>query len=365
LRSYIAKCLKDKASDIESNPASSREAAFQLAFCYQVGFGVRKDDERSQAFLSQSLRQHEELNLEINRAKEEFMSLPFQESFRRLSYQGYIKWDLAEYYLEKKLLDNIEAEYRREIADIESTTLGEIPHITSILKLMLSSVLENQGRWKEAEELGVQVVETVKRAFGQESPGTLTSMGNLASAYRNQGRWKEAEELEVQVMETRKRVLGQEHPDTLASMTNLASTYRNQGRWKEAEELEVQVMETMKRVLGQEHPSTLASMGNLASTYRNQGRWKEAEELEVQVMETRKRVLGQEHPNTLNSMANLASTLKSQGRNGEAMELMTNCVQLSTQKLGANHPNTKACARILKMWTTPSPLTRFFRFLKG
>jgi len=36
--------------------------------------------------------------------------------------------------------------------------------------------------------------------------------------YRNQGRWKEAEELEVLVMETTKRVLGEEHPDSLTSM---------------------------------------------------------------------------------------------------------------------------------------------------
>jgi hypothetical protein len=69
-------------------------------------------------------------------------------------------------------------------------------------------------------------------------------MANLASTYRNQGRWKEAEELEVQVMETRKRVLGQGHPSTLSSMGNLALIYRNQGRWKEVEVLEMQVMET-------------------------------------------------------------------------------------------------------------------------
>ncbi len=65
-------------------------------------------------------------------------------------------------------------------------------------------------------------------------------MANLASTYRNQGRWTQAKELEVQVMETRKRVLGAEHPDTLTSKVNLASTYRNQGRWTQAEELEVQ-----------------------------------------------------------------------------------------------------------------------------
>ena len=51
--------------------------------------------------------------------------------------------------------------------------------------------------------------------------------GNLASTYWNQGRWKEAENLGVQVMEMRKTVLGQEYPSTLISMANLASTYMN------------------------------------------------------------------------------------------------------------------------------------------
>ena len=67
----------------------------------------------------------------------------------------------------------------------------------------------------------------------------------------NQGRWKEAEELNVQVTETSSRVLGQEHPDTLTSVGNLATTYMNQGQWKQAEELNVQVTETSSRVLGQ------------------------------------------------------------------------------------------------------------------
>jgi hypothetical protein len=49
-------------------------------------------------------------------------------------------------------------------------------------------------------------------------------------ALYNDGWWKEAEELEVQVTETFKRVLGEEHPDTLTSMANLALTYRDQGR---------------------------------------------------------------------------------------------------------------------------------------
>ena len=75
-------------------------------------------------------------------------------------------------------------------------------------------------------------------------PDTLASMNNLAMTYSKQGRWKEAEGLFVQVMETGKRVLGQEHPHTLISMNNLASTLRKQDRWKKVEELEVQLIET-------------------------------------------------------------------------------------------------------------------------
>jgi Tetratricopeptide repeat len=109
--------------------------------------------------------------------------------------------------------------------------------------------------------------EDEKEGAWEEHPDTLTSMANLASTYRNQGRWKEAEELEVQLMKTSKRVLGAEHPNTLTSMANLASTYRKQDRWKEAEELKVQMIEMRKRVLGEKHPATLTSMVNLASTY--------------------------------------------------------------------------------------------------
>ena len=127
----------------------------------------------------------------------------------------------------------------------------------------------------------------------------------FALVFFEAGRWKEAEELQVQVMETSQRVLGQEHPHTLTSMANLASTYRNQGRWTEAEELEVQVMETRQRVLGQEHPSTLTSMNNLAFTWEGQGRATEAISLMNRCVQLRKQALGPEHPDTEASLETL------------------------------------------------------------
>ncbi|KAJ5324219.1 hypothetical protein N7476_002819 [Penicillium atrosanguineum] len=219
-------------------------------------------------------------------------------------------------------------------------SLGAEDKETLASTAMLAKAYSLEGRWKEAEQLNVQVLETRKTKLGADHPDTLASMANLASTYRNQGRWEEAEQLEVQVLETRKAKLGLDHPDTLMSINNLASTFLKQGRWYEAEQLEMQVSETQKIKLGVDHPDTLASMANLASTYRNQGRWEEAEQLAVQVLETRKAKLGADHPDTLMSMDNLASTHRDQGRWEEAEQLLVQVMETSKTKLGVDHPDT-------------------------
>jgi hypothetical protein len=96
-----------------------------------------------------------------------------------------------------------------------------------------------------------------------EHPDTLLSMGNLASTYRNQGRWKEAEELELQVIEMRKRVLGVEHPETLLSMNNLAFAWKSGGRDREALALMEECIQLRTRVLGPHHPHTASSLAAL------------------------------------------------------------------------------------------------------
>lgn len=45
-----------------------------------------------------------------------------------------------------------------------------------------------------------------RRVLGAEHPDTLTSINNLSVTYKHQGRWKEAEEPDLQVMETRMRM---------------------------------------------------------------------------------------------------------------------------------------------------------------
>ena len=73
-------------------------------------------------------------------------------------------------------------------------------------------------------------------------------MSNLSFILGKQGRWDEAEDFDIQVMETRKRIQVEGHPETLSSMEDLALSFRNHERWKEAEGIGLQIIETRKRV---------------------------------------------------------------------------------------------------------------------
>ena len=79
----------------------------------------------------------------------------------------------------------------------------------------------DQGRWKEAEGLGVQVLEARERVLGQEHPDTLTSMNHLASILKSQGRDDEAVALMAQCVNLRKKKIGVGHPDTVSSLEKL------------------------------------------------------------------------------------------------------------------------------------------------
>jgi tetratricopeptide (TPR) repeat protein len=126
--------------------------------------------------------------------------------------------------------------------------------IVQLLRVFPDSDYSNRCKWRRLLPHAQYALS--HSPADDDDEGRLRLASSCATTLFSDGRYKEAEELFVQVMQTRKRVLTDEHPDTLTSMGDLAVTYRNQGRWKEAEELQVQVMQTSKRVLTNEHPNT-------------------------------------------------------------------------------------------------------------
>ena len=200
---------------------------------------------------------------------------------------------------------------------------------------------DEQGRLQEALAFHRQALAVYGRVLGEEHPGTLTSMNNLAVTLKAQGDLAGARELQEQVLAVERRVLGEEHPDTLTTMNNLASTLWSQGDLAGARPLQEQVLAVRRRVLGEAHPDTLGSMNNLALTLSSQGDLACARELQEQVLAICRRVLGEEHPNTLGSMSNLGSTLFRLGELSAAHALLREAVEGARRVLGEAHPHTQ------------------------
>ncbi|KAJ7668854.1 hypothetical protein B0H17DRAFT_1248157 [Mycena rosella] len=205
-------------------------------------------------------------------------------------------------------------------------------------------IYEKQGKFKEAEELGmllnVAALKTRSHTQGENHPETLLIMLNLAATYNRLGRLQEAEALNLEVLERQRKILGHNHPDTLLSMANLAFTYHRLGRFREAEVLQIAVLQQRKSSLGENHPETIRAMNNLAATYHKMERLQEAEDIGSVVLEKRRSILGASHPDTLLTMGNLAMTYNKLGRLQEAKTLLVEALKKQADALGNNHPST-------------------------
>ncbi len=64
-----------------------------------------------------------------------------------------------------------------------------------------AKVLEDAASWPKVEHLHELIYTSRTNALAEDHPDVLLSMKNLATTYFHQGRFQEAEELQVEVIE--------------------------------------------------------------------------------------------------------------------------------------------------------------------
>ena len=376
MRAYIAACLHERAR-------VSSSAAFELALYYKIGFGVPKDDSRSDILLGQSMRSSQELQDRIESIKRTELYLEFNfKSPLRTHTHCFTIGGIARYYNDQPLSDMAELEHRRELADMEKALGVDSPPVLALRDVLVGVLIAKRkmkeardlrsqgrqkrdampileqnstptrGRWeyigffeqqiqlKDPEKLNERSLKDDLKRFPEGHPDILDKMVQLANIHKAHSNWREAEAIEEQMLVIARRDLGQEHPWTLLIMYCLAATYIQQHRWNDAEKLFLRVIKMNQEILGEEHEQTLTSLRNLAVVYEHQERWKEAIKLHEQGMQVSRRVLGQEHHDTLVSMAFLADGYKREGRLKEAEELELQVTKIRSENLGWSHPDT-------------------------
>ena len=267
VRTQIREGLEINYSKYRNQPFAAH-TAFQLAFCYHIGFGVKSNGNTCHLWLRKSAKQPDDLKTEKEAVQ------PARSKMGGIQGNGeFVSVDLIHEYRTHglKTLDQARQECGRLIGDM-APVFGELHFILLDLHTTLGNLLDGLGEFSKSKALRKRIRGQIEKTGEIHHPYYIKLVIGLGVRDAGPGEWVEAQLFQEEIL---KSVEGTQSLEVELIKNNLASAFWNQGRWKEAEELEVQVMEVRKRVLGQEHPDTLTSMGNLASTFSYQGRWKE------------------------------------------------------------------------------------------
>jgi tetratricopeptide (TPR) repeat protein len=150
----------------------------------------------------------------------------------------------------------------------------------------------------------------------------ITMLGSMATLLNEQGKYIEAEKLNREALELNRRAHGNDHKDTLVSIGNIGTVLKAQGKYAEAEPFMREAVDGRRRVLGGEHPDTLVAISEFEILLQTQGKIDEAEPLCREVLEKQLKLFGYESLDTLISVNSLGGLLLAKQRNKEAMETL-------------------------------------------
>ena len=392
VRIYISSFFLRKLTEWEEGQASNLNTLLQCAICYEVGFGVDRDLNRSQELL-RKCGDHDQRNFyrELESAKRDqynWNSIRFDEKTNYQKLDGAPtsdnspRQDLYYLYIGQEDLQIVDREYRKEITDAE-IGLGPNHRFVLNLKMELMNISLRCGRPIEAEELRAQVVKSMVKVRGHELPRALAAKDNLAvmtSILKGRGRPKDSSLFCLQATLLASEDFG--HLATVDAICTLTSIAANQGLWREAEDPSMQLLETSSKVLGQKHPVTLDHvseslwalgergdpqkaleiMRRVRDTCRKlldqnetlrysrpqfhvwslglQNKWTKAEALQKEIVHQNIKLFGWDNANTLSSMSSLAALLLEQRQLQKSKVLFLQVVELSEKILGKEHPRT-------------------------
>jgi tetratricopeptide (TPR) repeat protein len=214
----------------------------------------------------------------------------------------------------------------------------------------LAGVLGDQGKYKKAEAMQRCAVEGYVKNAPEDYAHISIGLNNLGHLLQEQQKFDEAEKVLRKALKIYEDTLGMESPEGLSTLDNMGVLLSDQGKGVEAEKMHRQGLEGREKVLGRDHPDTLTSITNLAVALDTQQRYIEAEELHREALTGKVAALREKHPDTLSTMNALAWNLHDQGKYEEAISLMRITKEGRVQVLGADHPHSKRSCRWHTEW---------------
>jgi tetratricopeptide (TPR) repeat protein len=226
-----------------------------------------------------------------------------------------------------------------EVLAFREERFAENSKFTLGCKRILAIAMMETERPKEAEVLLRAALQLSKENPLIEEQFSRNLMNDLSSALREQERLPEAKELQLQLVDML-RERGEDKVSMISMMNNLSVTYAMLGQLDEAEDILREALANAGEMWGEDEEKVVDYKANLGQILAKKHKWAEAEELETSAMESRIRNLGVNDTKTLASISKVAWAHQQQGRFQEAKELYLKALDGRTRILGPTHPET-------------------------
>jgi len=363
---YIFRCLQSHAL-CHSDQDSRNNAAFQVAFCYELGFGCSRSTCLSLEWLEKSNRtvpdlEHHLQIIRIDRHRKKSLIQPFLG-----------RANVAMKYKEDKILTRAYQIYEAAATNME-LVLGKFHSISIEVRLNLGTILDVQGHLEQAEAMLNKLEQECKETLTDDH---LPSMSALLKFYAIRNQWEKAESwslrlmaayekdtiavnpyvkehhlsalavnsfnrgreteginLSLQDVEFCKRTYGESNHRTLTAVTTLAIMYTEQRRYKEAKRLIKEAISAGENVWPKDDLIWLNMLSHLARVQCTRQDRREAEKLCLHILPIYRRVLGDEDRHTLNIFSQLSDIFIQQGRWSEAEDILCRNVRIRNKVFG-------------------------------
>lgn len=144
-----------------------------------------------------------------------------------------------------------------EVVAIRKARNGKEAPFTLLGEASKAIVLGALGRWQDSERLMRSIIAIATRNIGDDHIGVLFGRQILATIIHQQGRYAEAEQILVDVSERQKSMAsrrGDYHPDRIVSLIELARCYQLQKKYKESIKICNEAIDGMDSISETAHP---------------------------------------------------------------------------------------------------------------
>ena len=320
-------------ANIESG-ITSKQAAFELALCYLLAFGVERDIQSSNEWLERSGRTSDDLAKELAKAKER---RDYHGPLRDAELSKHIDYNPGEVYRRTGLLPRAIEVLRFEVA---GKVGSEVVHSLLHLKAHLAHLLSHRGYVEDLEEqktLREDIFSLTQKICGPEHLNTLLAMSSLGRCMKANGKLADAEKLQRTVLKFRMSAHEVDHPDILKAMDDLAVTLTWRGETTEATRLLEHTRDRYLVIFGALNPRTIASTRHLARVMSVRGDLVTAERLCKSAVETSRGFYWEGHEDVIKTHEDLSEILLKNGKVDEALLACETSLEMKMKVYGEDH----------------------------